>query len=262
MRLPSTSDTLPFAIMKSVDLIIPVYNEERALPGSIEKLRAWAGDNLPYKWRVVVADNASTDGTLEICRRLAAEDPDGVSYIHLDQKGRGRALKRAWLESPADAMCYMDVDLSTDLGMVTPLLRSLLEDGYDVAYGSRLAGAADIERSFKREVNSRGYITLIKVLFWVKFSDAQCGFKGITREAAQALLPLVRDGEWFFDTELLIMAEKNGFRLKEIPVRWVEDPDTRVRFPQDILKMGSNLLKLRFRGVPRVQPSAASPSEA
>jgi glycosyltransferase involved in cell wall biosynthesis len=244
--------------MKSVDLILPVYNEERALAGSVEKLRGWARDHLPYKWRIVVADNASTDGTLEICKRLAAEDPDGVGYIHLDQKGRGRALKRAWLDSRADAMCYMDVDLSTDLDMITPLLRSLLEEEYDVAYGSRVAGASDIERSFKREVNSRGYIFAIKALFWVKFSDAQCGFKGITREAAQALLPLIRDGGWFFDTELLITAEKNGFRLKEIPVRWVEDPDTRVKFPQDIIKMGSNLFKLRFRGVAKAQRQAAA----
>jgi glycosyltransferase involved in cell wall biosynthesis len=232
----------------TVDLIIPVYNEERVLAGSVERLRAWCADNLPYAWRVVVADNASTDGTLDVAKTLAARDPDGTGYIHLEQKGRGRALKRAWLESTADAMCYMDVDLSTDLAMIPPLLRAIVDDGYDVAYGSRLSRQSDIERSLKREINSRGYITLIKLLFWTKFSDAQCGFKAISRRAAQALLPHVRDGEWFFDTELLILAEKNGYRLKEIPVRWVEDKDTRVRFPQDIMKMGGNLVKLRLRG--------------
>jgi glycosyltransferase involved in cell wall biosynthesis len=234
--------------MKRVDLVIPCYNEERVLAGSVERLRAWCAANLPYAWRVVVADNASTDGTLDVAKTLAAQDPDGTGYIHLDQKGRGRALKRAFLESDADAMCYMDVDLSTDLAMITPLLRAVVEDGYDLAYGSRLARGADIERSFRREVNSRGYIALIKLLFWTKFSDAQCGFKAIGRQAAQALLPHVRDGEWFFDTELLILAEKNGYQLKEVPVRWVEDKDTRVRFPQDILKMGGNLLRLRRRG--------------
>jgi glycosyltransferase involved in cell wall biosynthesis len=234
--------------MPKVDLVIPCYNEERVLAESVEKLRAWCAANLPYAWRVVVADNASTDGTLDVAKSLAAQDPDGTGYVHLEQKGRGRALKRAWLESNADAMCYMDVDLSTDLAMITPLLRAIINDGYDIAYGSRMSRGSDIERSLKREINSRGYISLIKLLFWTKFADAQCGFKGISRTAARALLPHVRDGEWFFDTELMILAEKNGYRLKEIPVRWVEDTDSRVKFPQDIIKMGSNLVKLRARG--------------
>lgn len=243
--------------MKSVDLVIPCYNEERTLAASVEKLRAWAGEHLPYKWRIIVADNASTDGTLAVAQTLAAEDPDGLGYIHLDRKGRGRALKRAWLESPADAMCYMDVDLSTDLAMLSPLLAGVLEEGCDLAYGSRLSRGSDIQRSFRREINSRGYIALIKLLFWTKFSDAQCGFKAIARDAAQQLLPHVRDGEWFFDTELLIAAEKGGWKLKEVPVRWVEDPDSRVRFPEDIIKMARQLIKLRFRRMPRKQSAVS-----
>jgi glycosyltransferase involved in cell wall biosynthesis len=233
--------------MKTVDLVIPCYNEEHVLAGSVQKLREWCTTYLPYQWRIVVADNASTDGTLAVAQRLAAEDPDGVGYIHLDQKGRGRALKKAWLESRADAMCYMDVDLSTDLDMITPLLSGVLEEGYAIAYGSRLAKGADIERSFKREINSRGYVLLFKLLFRAKFSDAQCGFKAIKREAAQALLPLVQDGEWFFDTELLVLAQQRGYRMKEVPVKWTEDPDTRVKFPDDIIKMVSKLVRLRFR---------------
>ncbi len=237
--------------VKSVDIVIPCYNEERVLAASVEKLRAWCAANLPYTWRIVVADNASTDGTMEVASQLAQEDPDGVGFIHLDQKGRGRALKRAFIASRADAMCYMDVDLSTDLGMITPLLSGVLDEGYDIAYGSRVSRGSDIERSLKREINSRGYILAIKALFWTKFADAQCGFKAISRDAAQALLPHVNDGEWFFDTELMIIAEKAGYRLKEVPVRWVEDPDTRVKFPQDIIKMGSNLFKLRMRKLPK-----------
>jgi glycosyltransferase involved in cell wall biosynthesis len=233
--------------MKSVDLVIPCYNEEHVLAGSVAKLRDWCTNYLPYQWRIVVADNASTDGTLGVAQRLAADDPDGVGYIHLDQKGRGRALKRAWLDSRADAMCYMDVDLSTDLDMITPLLSGVLDEGYAIAYGSRIAKGSDTKRSFKREINSRGYVLLFKVLFRAKFSDAQCGFKAITREAAQALLPLVEDGEWFFDTELLVLAQQRGYKLKEVPVKWVEDPDTRVKFPDDIIKMVSKLVKLRFR---------------
>ena len=237
--------------MKSVDLVIPCYNEERTLAASVEKLHAWSDEHLPYKWRIVVADNASTDGTLAVAQQLAARFPDEVGYIHLDQKGRGRALKKAWLESAADAMCYMDVDLSTDLAMITPLLAGVLDEGCDIAYGSRVSKGSNIERSFKREINSRGYIAVIKLLFWTKFADAQCGFKAINREAAQQLLPSVEDGEWFFDTELMIIAEKGGWRLKDVPGRWVEDPDTRVKFPQDMIKMGRKLLRLRFRSLPK-----------
>ncbi len=237
--------------MKSVDLVIPCYNEERTLASSVDTLRAWCGEHLQYRWRIVVADNASTDTTLAVARRLATEDPDGIAVLHLDRKGRGRALKRAWLESRADAMCYMDVDLSTDLAMISPLLSGVLEEGYDVAYGSRVSRGSDIERSLKREINSRGYIAFIKLLFWTKFADAQCGFKAIGRDTAQQLLPHVEDGEWFFDTELLVMAEKGGWKLKEVPVRWVEDPDSRVNFPQDVIKMARQLIKLRFRKLPR-----------
>ena len=239
--------------MKSVDLVIPCYNEERVLAQSVEKLRAWCAEHLAsYKWRVVVADNASTDRTLEVAQALVAQDPDGTAAVHLDRKGRGRALTKAWLESSADAMCYMDVDLSTDVKMITPLLAGVLEEGYDISYGSRVSKGSDIERSWKREINSRGYITFIKLLFWTKAADYQCGFKAMTREAAQAILSHVQDGEWFWDTEMLIIAEKGGWKLKEVPVRWIEDPDTRVRFPQDIWKMGSQLVKLRLRrGLPR-----------
>jgi len=239
--------------MKSVDLVIPCYNEERVLAQSVETLREWCAAHLSaYRWRVVVADNASTDGTLQVAQELAAAHADDTGFVHLDRKGRGRALAKAWLESPADAMCYMDVDLSTDVAMIEPLLSAVLEDGYDVAYGSRVSRNSDIERSWKREINSRGYITLIRLMFLTRSSDYQCGFKAMTREAAQEILPHVEDGEWFFDTEMMIIAEKGGWRLKEVPVRWVEDPDTRVRFPQDMWKMGSRLVKLRFRrGLPK-----------
>lgn len=239
--------------MKSVDLVIPCYNEERVLAQSVEKLRAWCAAHLAqYRWRVVVADNASTDGTLAVAQELAQQHPGDTAVLHLDRKGRGRALSKAWIESPADAMCYMDVDLSTDVEMIAPLLAGVLEEGCDIAYGSRVSKGSDIERSLKRELNSRGYITFIKLLFWTRAADYQCGFKAMTSAAAREILPHVEDGEWFFDTEMLLIAERGGWRLKEVPVRWVEDPDTRVRFPQDIWKMGSKLVKLRFRrGLPK-----------
>ncbi|HXF51470.1 MAG TPA: dolichyl-phosphate beta-glucosyltransferase [Dehalococcoidia bacterium] len=237
--------------MKSFDVVIPVYNEERILAQSVETLRSFLRESFPYRWRIVIADNASTDGTLGIAEELARRAPDEVRVLHLDEKGRGRALKRAWLDSDADAMGYMDVDLSTDIAKTVDLARAVLDEGYDLAYGSRLARGAETTRSLKREIVSRGNMAVIKALFLVRFSDAQCGFKAITREAARALLPLVRDTYWFFDTELLIKAEKAGYRLKEIPVRWQEDPDTRVKLVQDIAKQLRGLLRVRFERIPR-----------
>ncbi len=235
--------------MKSFDIVIPVYNEERVLTESVETLRAFLHESFPYRWRIVIADNASTDRTLAIANDLSARHPEEVRVVHLDEKGRGRALKRAWLESDADAMGYMDVDLSTDIRKTVDLARAVLDEGYDLAYGSRLARGSETTRSL---------MALIKVMFFVRFSDAQCGFKAITREAAHALLPHVRDTYWFFDTELLIKAEKAGYRLKEIPVRWREDPDTRVKLAQDIAKQMRGLLRVRFERIPRREELAST----
>jgi glycosyltransferase involved in cell wall biosynthesis len=233
----------------SVDVIIPVYNEERALPLCIERLSAFLKGKIENPWRILVADNGSIDGTLKVCQELAEKYPE-VAYVHLDQKGRGRALKRAWLESEADIVSYMDVDLSTSLEHFPPLVCAL-EEGYDVAIGSRLMPGSEVGRSFKRELTSRGYNLLIKLFFWTRIHDAQCGFKALTRRAARALVPLVVNNNWFFDTELLLIAEKRGFRVKEIPVRWAEDPDTRVKVLSTAWEDVKGLLRLRFGGIPR-----------
>ena len=229
----------------SVDVVIPVYNEERALPQSVATLREFLSKNLPQSCKIVIADNASTDKTWEVAQDLARRYPDVVAQ-HIDQKGRGRALKHSWLQSEADIVSYMDVDLSTDLTAFPPLIQAI-EDGYDIAIGSRFLGGSKVKRSFKRELTSRGYIVLIKVLFWSKFSDAQCGFKALSRRAVRELVPLVEDNEWFFDTELLILAEKKRFRIKEIPVVWVEDPDSRVRILKTVRQDIGGLLRMRFR---------------
>jgi len=232
-------------------VIIPVYNEERDLERSITTLRDFLLENgQPWQWRIVVADNASIDRTLPIARELTARWPGQVDVVHLDEKGRGRALRRAWTESDADAVCYMDVDLSTELRFLPPLLTALTGD-YDVAFGSRLAPGANVQRGFKREFISRSYNALIKVFFWHGFWDAQCGFKGVTREVVRDVVPLVQDQAWFFDTELLLIAEKNGFRLKEIPVTWVDDPDSRVKIVKTAWEDLKGLWRLR-RHVPRV----------
>ena len=237
--------------MPRLDIVIPVYNEEHVLAGSVERLRSYLRDAaFPYSWRIVVADNASADGTLAAAQQLA-ERFEEVAALHIPQKGRGRALRKAWLESDADAMCYMDVDLSTGLGALLPLARAVLEEGYDVASGSRMTRGSEITRSLLREVTSRGLVLLIKLLFLSRLSDTQCGFKAITRRAAQELMPLVENEEWFFDTELLLLAEKGGYAIKQVPVRWVEDPDSRVDVVKTVVEDLGGLLRMRLRRIPR-----------
>jgi glycosyltransferase involved in cell wall biosynthesis len=235
--------------MASVDIVIPVYNEEHVLAESLAALRKFLAQSASggtHQYRIVVADNASTDGTLALAQRLAKKHPD-VASLHIPQKGRGRALRTAWLTSPADVLSYMDVDLSTDLAAFSPLIEAIASEGYDVALGSRLARGADIRRSLRREATSRVYNVMIKGLFFTRFSDAQCGFKAVSRRAVQELVPLIENNEWFFDTELLILAEKAGYRIKEIPVRWLEDPDTRVNVPKTAWEDVRGLLRLRLR---------------
>ena len=237
--------------MRSVDIVIPVYNEEAALPKCVARLSEFAERELPNSdWRIVVADNGSVDSTREVAEQLESEN-ERVSLVHLTMKGRGRALFKVWGDSEADTICYMDVDLSTRLDALPALIGSI-EDGYDVAIGSRLAKASRVEkRSVKREFISRSYNMLIKVMFGTRFSDAQCGFKAISYRVSRELVPLIRDKGWFFDTELLILAEKNGYRIREIPVHWVDDPDTRVRVVSTAWKDFKGLLRLRFGGVPK-----------
>jgi glycosyltransferase involved in cell wall biosynthesis len=224
-------------------------------------LRAFLVENgQRWRWRVVVADNASTDRTLAIAQGLAARWPGEVGVVHLDQKGRGRALRRAWTESDADAVCYMDVDLSTDLAFLPVLLEALTGGGYDVAFGSRLAPGAQVRRGLKREVISRCYNAIIKIFFWHHFWDAQCGFKGVTRRVVREIVPLVEDQAWFFDSELLLIAEKNGYRLKEIPVRWVDDPDSRVNIVKTAWEDLKGLWRLRWH-FPRVKRGSAEPTK-
>jgi glycosyltransferase involved in cell wall biosynthesis len=237
--------------LATVDIVIPVYNEEHVLARSVETLRAFLRDGLAHKWRIVVADNASTDGTLDAAQALAEEHPEEVAVVHLPQKGRGRALRAAWLGSEADVLVYMDVDLSTDLSALPALVDAIAVEGYDLAIGSRLARGARTTRSPRREVISRVYNFIIKAVHFTRFSDAQCGFKAISRQAARELVPLVKNEEWFFDTEILILAEKGGYWIKEVPVQWVEDPDTRVKIVSTVTEDLRGLLRLRFTRMPK-----------
>jgi glycosyltransferase involved in cell wall biosynthesis/putative flippase GtrA len=210
-----------------VEIVVPVYNEERALASSVSRLRAYVDARLPFPVRITIADNASTDDTWEIAARLEREIP-GVRALLLARKGGGRALRAVWLASDAAVVAYMDVDLSTDLDALLPLVAPLLSGHSDVAIGSRLARGARVVRGPKRELISRSYNRLLQTVLRVGFRDAQCGFKALRRDVARVLLPLVEDDAWFFDTELLVLAERAGLRIHELPVDWIDDPDSRV----------------------------------
>jgi glycosyltransferase involved in cell wall biosynthesis len=219
--------TLPLPDAPQVEIVVPVYNEEHVLRHSIRRLHDFLSNGFPLTWRIVIADNASTDGTLVAARRLAHELP-GVQVLHLQAKGRGRALRAAWSATDAEVACYMDVDLSTDLRALLPLVAPLLSGHSQVAIGTRLGRGARVERGAKREVISRSYNRLLRTVLHARFSDAQCGFKAARADALRELLPEIRDEAWFFDTELLVLAQRHGMRVHEVPVDWVDDPDSRV----------------------------------
>jgi putative flippase GtrA len=210
-----------------LDVVVPVYNEQVDLEPCVRRLHAHLTATFPYPFRITVADNASTDGTLAVARRLAGELPE-VGVLHLDAKGRGRALRAAWSASDAPILAYCDADLSTDLAALLPLVAPLISGHSDLAIGTRLSRGSRVVRGAKRELISRGYNLLLRGTLAARFSDAQCGFKAIRADVARQLLPHVEDTGWFFDTELLVLAQRAGLRIHEVPVDWVDDPDSRV----------------------------------
>ena len=222
----------------ALEVVVPAYNEQELLETSIRTLHTYLTAEFDVPWLITIADNASTDATLDIAT-LLTYDLDRVAILHLDEKGRGRALKRAWLASTARIVAYVDVDLSTDLRGLPPLIAPLLSGHSDVAIGTRLAASSRVTRGGKREFISRSYNFLLRRTMGASFTDAQCGFKAMRTDVAARLLPLVEDTGWFFDTELLILAERSGLRIHEVPVDWVDDPDSRV----DILTTATEDLK-------------------
>lgn len=227
-----------------VNVTIPVYNEEKILASSIETLHTFLKAHCRFEAEIIIANNASTDRTLDIANDLARRFPE-VRVVHLEQKGRGRALKRVWSESKADILSYMDVDLSSNLFAFPPMIEALISGGFDVGIGSRLLKGSTTRRSIKRELISRAYNLLVKAFFFTKFSDAQCGFKAITRGTANALLSKIEDRGWFFDTELLVLAEKSGYRIFDLPVSWIEDLDSRVKIVHTALDDIKGLIRVR-----------------
>lgn len=242
---PAARPALPVAGPEGtpvVDIVIPVHNEEAGLEPSVRRLSAFLRD-FPFTARITIADNASADRTWEIAARLTRELP-GVMAVRLPRKGRGRALRAVWEASDAAVLAYMDVDLSTDLAGLLPLVAPLVSGHSDVAIGSRRARGSRVVRGPKREIISRGYNMLLHSTLRTRFSDAQCGFKAIRADAAAVILPLVEDGAWFFDTEMLVLAERAGMRIHEVPVDWVDDPDSRVDIVRTAVEDVRGILRL------------------
>lgn len=210
-----------------LDVVVPVHNEEIDLERSIRRLHAYLATEFPYSFRITIADNASTDSTPAVAAGLAADLPH-LTALRLDRKGRGGALRTAWTASDAQVLAYLDVDLSTDLAALLPLVAPLVSGHSDVAIGTRLGRGSQVVRGVKRELVSRAYNLILRGTLAAGFSDAQCGFKAVRADVARRLLPLVEDSGWFFDTELLVLAERAGLRIHEVPVDWVDDPDSRV----------------------------------
>ena len=261
--MSDTADVLAFegrplrAPTVAVEIVIPVHNEEAGVERSIRRLQSYLTERFPLPWLVTIADNASTDHTwVEACR--LADELDGVRAVHLDEMGRGRALRAVWSASKAPVVAYMDVDLSTDLDALLPLVAPLVTGHSDLAIGTRLAPGARVVRGPKREAISRSYNLLLKAALRSGFSDAQCGFKAVRAEVAHALLPMIEDEGWFFDTELLVLAEHNGLRIHEVPVDWVDDPDSRV----DVVSTAKADLRGILRVLGRVARGRASLSSA
>ena len=226
-RRPNAASAARALGVPVLDVVVPVYNEQAALAHSIQRLHRHLRENFPFPARITIADNASVDDTLGIAAALAA-DLDDVRVVRFEQKGRGRALHAAWSTSDAPVLAYMDVDLSTDLAALAPLVAPLISGHSDLAIGTRLGRGSQVVRGAKREFISRCYNLILKSTLGARFSDAQCGFKAIRADVAQHLLPHVADAGWFFDTELLVLAERSGLRIHEVPVDWVDDPDSRV----------------------------------
>jgi putative flippase GtrA len=236
----------------AVEIVIPVYNEQAGLAASVRRLHAYLAESFPFTFGITIADNASIDGTWAIACALEAELP-GVRAVYLAQKGRGRALHAVWSTSEATVVAYMDVDLSTDLAALLPLVAPLISGHSDVAIGTRLSRSSRVVRGPKREVISRCYNAILRTALAAKFSDAQCGFKAIRSDRARELLPRVEDTGWFFDTELLVLAERSGMRIHEVPVDWIDDPDSRVDIVatamadlKGVVRLGRNLARGRL----------------
>ena len=212
----------------TVDIVLPILNEERTLEGNTRVLLKKLISDGTYDWSISIVDNGSTDGSWDIARRIARSELK-VRAIRLERPGRGGALKAAWTSSMAEIVAYMDIDLSTELEALNALLDPIAAGKADISIGSRLVAGSEVTRNPLREVISHLYNFIARIALHYPVRDAQCGFKAASRNVVRTIVPAIEDDSWFFDTELLILAYRKGLRINEVPVHWVEDEDSRVR---------------------------------
>ncbi len=234
---------------KNVLIVIPTYNEERIIKQNIDQLFDFCENNLQkYKWRIIVADNGSTDRTIKIVKEQK-QKYSNLEYFHLSQLGKGLAIKKAWQDYIADVNIFMDADLATELKFTPTLIKGIAEEKYDLIIGSRYHKQSKCKRPLMRSVCSKSYNFILKMLFNIKLTDTHCGFKALSKPAVQKIIPKIKNNGLFFDTELLILARHYNLNIKEIPVNWTEEKGrkTKVKILRTALDYLKEIVKLKYR---------------
>jgi len=232
---------------KKVVLMLPVYNEERIIEDSVNTLHEYMKNNIIFDWKIVIVNNGSTDKTSKISKNLQKKYKN-IDYVEIEKKGRGNALRESWKNYDADIYSYCDCDLATDISQLRELFDSI-DRGANISTGNRYKKDSQTRRTLTRLITSKTYLFLIKILFNTKVSDFQCGFKAIDKKTKDDIVTITKDNDWFFDTELLLLAEREGYNIAQIPVTWTEKriKDSKVRVIPASLNNLINLIKLKRR---------------
>ncbi len=232
-----------------VNITFPVLNEERILKEDVMKFYNFLKKSkFPYRFEITICDNGSIDDTKKVGEKLEKKVKE-INYLRLSRKGRNFALKSSWTKSKASVVSYMDIDLATDLRFFLPMINMIIKDNCDLVVGNRLGLKSKvIDRNFKREFLSRNYNLLLRMFFFHKIRDHQCGFKAIKRNSFLKLnkeIPDIKEEIWFLDTELIIRAIKNKMKVEEIDVIWKDDPDSKVKVVKAVLEDLKGIVRLR-----------------
>ncbi|MFH0875070.1 MAG: glycosyltransferase [archaeon] len=232
---------------KSIDIVLPVYNEEELLEYNTLKLHTHLSSFFKdYNWKIIIAENGSNDQTFRIAKKLCKKYSN-ISCFHLKTKGRGFALRNAWTDSKADIVCYMDIDLSTDLSHLKDLISSVGAK-YTAATGSRLSNLSKVSRPIYRSFLSKSYNFLVRLILKTKIMDLGCGFKAAKRELIVPLFKSVKSNDWFFDAELFLLIEKKEYSIKQIPVKWMHGAKSKVKLTSIISEYMKSIIRMRIMG--------------
>ncbi|MCW3140831.1 MAG: glycosyltransferase family 2 protein [Methanophagales archaeon] len=229
-----------------ISVVLPAHNEAERIEDAVNQTRKALAE-FASSFEIIIAEDGSTDGTAEIASRIEAEN-SFVKHIHSEERlGRGKALSRAFKLATGEILAYLDVDLSTDMKHLKELINAIKEEHYDFATGSRMLKGSEVKRSFKRAALSKVFNFLVRKILRSKISDHQCGFKSFRKETLIPLLNEITDEHWFWDTEMLVRAQRNSYKIKEIPVRWEDKggAGTKVNAFKDGLTMFYKIIKLR-----------------